>query len=303
LFSSGPLQASTQGGTEFVTLTLVDILRSSSAYLGRAGVERPRLEAEVLIGHVLQLERLQLYVQFERPLDEPELGDLRSILKRRAGGAPLAYLVGEREFFGLSFWVREGVLIPRPESELVVELGLIRLADKVGSARAADLGTGSGCLGIALAVGSSSLQLDAVDVSKVAVEVARGNANRMAVGDRVTVLQGSWCGPLLGRGLYDLIVSNPPYVTSKELTLLDSGVRDFEPRLALEAGEDGLEPYRALLAELPRITAAGATVLLEVDPRRAPAVVELATQPWPGSTPLIHRDLTGRDRVVEVTVP
>ncbi|MGB9483542.1 MAG: hypothetical protein WCB86_06570, partial [Candidatus Dormiibacterota bacterium] len=115
-----------------MTLTLVDILRSSSAYLGRAGVDRPRLEAELLIGHVLHLERLQLYVQFERPLDEPELGVLRSILKRRAGGAPLAYLIGEREFFGLSFLVREGVLIPRPESELVVELGLARIAAQGG---------------------------------------------------------------------------------------------------------------------------------------------------------------------------
>ncbi|MGA7172518.1 MAG: peptide chain release factor N(5)-glutamine methyltransferase [Candidatus Dormiibacterota bacterium] len=286
-----------------MTLTLVDILRSSSAYLGRAGVDRPRLEAELLIGHVLHLERLQLYVQFERPLDEPELGVLRSILKRRAGGAPLAYLIGEREFFGLSFLVREGVLIPRPESELVVELGLARIAAQGGPVRAADLGTGSGCLGIALTARSSYLQMDAVDVSMVAVDVARENASRLGVRDRFTVLPGSWCDPLLDRGPYDLVVSNPPYVTTQELTLLEPVVRDFEPHLALEAGEDGLDSYRALLAELPRITAPGATVLLEVDPRRAQAVVEVATQIWAGPNSVIHRDLTGRDRVVEVTVP
>jgi release factor glutamine methyltransferase len=286
-----------------VPLTLLDILRSSAAYLRRAGLERPRLEAEVLMGYVLHLERLQLYLQFERPLDERELSDLRSILKQRAVGTPVAYLVGQREFFGLCIAVREGVLVPRPESELLVELALARLTGRESPQRGADLGTGSGCLGIAIAAGAPSLRVDAVDVSEIAVEVALRNAARLGVGNRVSIFQGSWCDPLLDRGPYDLIVSNPPYVTSAELAALDHGVRDFEPQLALDAGEDGLDPYRELMFELPRITTADSAILLEVDPSRARAVVELAEKAWPGTATLVHHDLAGRDRVVEVTVP
>ncbi len=286
-----------------MALTLLEILRSSAAYLGRAGIDHPRLEAELLIGHVLSLERIQLYLQFERPLEEPELGNLRSILKRRAGGTPFAYLLGEREFFGLRFAVREGVLIPRPESELLVALALARLASNEGSAGGADIGTGSGCLGIAIAIGAPSLRVDAVDVSEMAIEVARSNAAQLGVSERVTFFQGSWCDPLLDRSPYDLVVSNPPYITSAELAALEPGVRDFEPTLALDGGPDGLAPYRALMAELPHIVAPEATILLEVDASRAEVVAKLAAQAWPGASPQIHRDLAGRDRVVEVTVP
>ncbi len=284
-------------------VTLIDILHSSTAYLGRAGVPRPRLEAEVLMSHVLSVERIQLYLQFERYLEEPELSDLRAILKRRVRGTPMAYLTGEREFYGLSFGVREGVLIPRPESELVVELALARLTGRQAPAKAADLGTGTGCLGIAIAVSTPSLLVDAVDISEDAVELAASNATRIGVAERFTVTRGSWTDPLLGRGPYQLIVSNPPYVTTEEISSLEPGVRDFEPTLALDAGPDGLRTYRDLIPQLPRIAADRATILLEVDPRRAPAVAEMAAQSWPGSVPLVHRDLSGRDRVVEVPVP
>lgn len=281
-------------------LTLLEVLRGSAAYLARAGVQRHRLEAEILMAHILGLARLDLYLQFERPLREPELTDLRSLLKRRARGAPVAYLIGEREFFGLHFSVREGVLIPRPESELVVELALAHLAARDGPILGADLGTGSGCLGIAIAVRTPSARVDAVDISETAVQVARSNSVQLGVSDRVKVIQGWWGRPLDGRGPYDLIVSNPPYVTSAELVALDPGVRDFEPKLALNAGRDGLAPYRELLVELPKLAAPGATVLLEVDPRRAAAIASLAAQIWPSAEPTLHRDLSGRERVLEV---
>lgn len=283
-------------------VTLLDVLQGSAAYLGRAGIERPRLEAEVLMAHVLELERIDLYLQFDRPLDEPDLVRLRSILKRRAAGNPVAYLVGEREFFGLCFAVREGVLIPRPESELLVELALGRLALKDDPTVIADFGTGSGCLGIAIAVGAPSARVDAVDVSEIAVEVATGNAKRLGVGDRVAILQGSWGEPLEGRGPYDVIVSNPPYLATAELAALDHGVRDFEPQLALDGGADGLTPYRELMAELPRLAAPKATILLEVDAERAGTVVRLAEHAWPSVSPRVHRDLAGRKRVVEVSL-
>jgi release factor glutamine methyltransferase len=285
-----------------VPMTLLEILRGSTDYLTRAGVQPARLEAEILLAHVLGLGRLDLYLQFERPLTEPDLAALRSLLRRRVQGSPVAYLTGEREFFGLRFSVREGVLIPRPESELVVELALARLAAKDAPAVAADLGTGSGCIGIAIAVGSPSTWIDAVDISETAVEVASSNAAQLGVSERVTVVQGSWGRPLKGRGPYNLIVSNPPYVTIDELNALEPGVRDFEPLLALDAGQDGLAPYRELLGDLPELAVADATILLEVDPRRADAVAQLASESWPSAEPKLHSDLSGRDRVLEVVL-
>lgn len=285
-----------------VPMTLLEILRGSTDYLARSGIHPARLEAEVLLAHVLGLGRLDLYLQFERPLEEPDLESLRSLLRRRALGSPLAYLTGEREFFGLGFSVSDGVLIPRPESELVVELALARLAAKEGPIVGADLGTGSGCLGIAIAVKAPEARIDAVDISETAVRVARSNAAQLGVSSRVTVIKGSWGQPLEGRGPYNLIVSNPPYVTSAELMALEPEVRDFEPRLALDAGQDGLAPYRELLIGLPKLTAPDATVLLEVDPRRSHAVAKLASDGWAAAEPKLHRDLSGRERVVEVTL-
>jgi release factor glutamine methyltransferase len=283
-------------------MTLLEVLRGSTDYLTRAGVQSARLEAELLLAHVLGLGRLDLYLQFERALVEPDLTELRSLLRRRVQGTPVAYLTGEREFFGLRFAVREGVLIPRPESELVVELALARLAAKDGPAVATDLGTGSGCIGIAIAVRAPSTKIDAVDISETAVQVASSNAAKLGVSERVTVIQGSWGRPLKGRGPYNLIVSNPPYVGTTELSALDQGVRDFEPILALDAGRDGLAPYRELLVDLPELAAADATILLEVDPRRAEAVAKLASENWPSAKPKLHRDLSGRDRVLEVAL-
>jgi len=254
------------------------------------------------LAHVLGVGRLDLYLQFERPLTEPDLTELRSLLRRRVQGTPVAYLTGEREFFGLRFSVREGVLIPRPESELVVELALARLAAKDGPTVAADVGTGSGCIGIAIAVRALSTRVDAVDISDTAVQVARSNAVQLGVSERVTVIQGSWGRPLKGRGPYNLIVSNPPYVSTAELADLEPGVRDFEPILALDASRDGLAPYRELLVELPELPAADATILLEVDPRRAGAVAKLASENWPSAELKLHRDLSGRDRVLEVAL-
>jgi release factor glutamine methyltransferase len=285
-----------------VPLTLLEVLRGSSSYLSRAGIERPRLDAEVLLAHLLQVRRIDLYLQFERPLTDLELTKLRSTLRLRARGTPVAYLVGEREFYGLSFIVKEGVLIPRPESELVVELALADPVHQNRPRRVADLGTGSGCIGIAIAVAEPLATVDAVDISEVAVEVARDNANRLGVGDRVSILRGSWGEPLAGRGPYDVVVCNPPYVTSAELEELESGVREFEPSLALDAGRDGLAPYRELTPDLPKLAGPGATVLLEVDPRRAVAVAKLVVDAWPVARTRLHLDHSQRERVVEVDV-
>ena len=289
-------------GREFACLTVLQVLRRSTEYLGRSRSNSPRLEAELLLAHALGLGRIDLYLQFDRPLDEPEIDLARSLLKRRSRGTPIAYLVGEREFYGLALAVRPGVLIPRPESELLVEIGLRRLEEDQRPSSCADLGTGSGALGVALASLAPSVRVEAVDLAEVAVEVARDNARRLGVSDRFTAVQGSWRDALRGRGPYDLIVSNPPYLTDGELRDSDRGVRDFEPALALAGGPDGLTAYRELITALSALAAPGTTVLLEVDPRRAAAVAAMCLQAWPGCTLRTHRDLSGKDRVVEASL-
>ncbi|MGC2191763.1 MAG: peptide chain release factor N(5)-glutamine methyltransferase [Candidatus Dormiibacterota bacterium] len=281
-------------------MKLLQVLQRATSFLERAHVARPRLEAELLLAHGLGIRRIDLYLQFERPLAEGELTLLRDLLSRRAAGCPTAYLVGNREFYGITIGVATGVLIPRPETEQLVEIGLARLSALGRPSRAADLGTGSGCLALALASGRPDLTVDAVDISEIAVKQARENVERLGVGDRVTVAQGSWAEPLRRRPQYDLIVSNPPYVTSEELQELDRTVRDFEPKLGLDGGSDGLAAYRDLSLSLGSCVGPGTTVLLEGDPRRLPAVREIFLSAWPDSIPALHQDLSHRDRVLEI---
>lgn len=281
-------------------LTLLDVLRRSTDFLQRAGVARPRLEAELLISRALGVGRLGLYLQFDRPMAAKELERPRELVRRRARGTPTAYLLGEREFYGLAFRVGPGVLIPRPESELLVELALSRISQRPGPWRVADLGTGSGCLAITVAVKAAEAWVEATDISEEALEVARGNAQRHLVVDRVTFRPGSWAQVLTDREPFDLVLSNPPYIARQELQGLEREVRDFEPLLALDGGEDGLDSYRELLPQLPSILATRGLVLLEVDCNRAAEVAELCRESFPGAGVSSHRDLSGRERVVEV---
>ncbi|MGC1185709.1 MAG: peptide chain release factor N(5)-glutamine methyltransferase [Candidatus Dormiibacterota bacterium] len=278
-------------------MTVLEVLRRSSAYLGRAGISSPRFESEVILADALGLSRLDLYLQFERPLDEVEVTRLRELIQRRGQGTPMAYLLAVREFYGLSFKVGPGVLVPRPETELLVELGLAVL-DR-GARRCADLGSGTGCVGVALAVNRPFLEVEAVDLSDQAVQLTVENGRRHGVQDRLRVLRGSWAEPLHGRGEFPLILSNPPYVTSAEYCALDPGVRDFEPRVALDGGTDGLDSYRALLASLPPVAAQGTTLLLETDPRRMDRLILLCQEAWPHGVAAVHQDLSGRSRVLE----
>jgi release factor glutamine methyltransferase len=280
-----------------VPLTLLEVLRRSTRHLAASGSETPRLDSELILAHALQVDRISLYVQFERPLAEEELALIRPLLAARAQGRPLAYLLGRREFFGLDFAVDERVLIPRPESELLVELA-IRLGPD--AERAADLGSGSGCLGIAMAASLPRLRCDLVEVEPGAAAVARQNVQRHKLQERVRVCEGSWAEPLEGLGPYQLLVSNPPYVTTAEWERLDRTVRDFEPRRALDGGEDGLRPYGELLPQLGAVAAPGAVVLLEGDPRRLAQVERLAQEALAVAETVSHLDLSGRARVLEV---
>ncbi|HVC39303.1 MAG TPA: peptide chain release factor N(5)-glutamine methyltransferase [Candidatus Dormibacteraeota bacterium] len=285
-------------------MQLGEALRLGTAFLARSGeIGSPRRDAEELLRDALSLTRLELYLQFERPLTDGELTRIRDLLRRRRQQEPMAYLLGEVEFHGLEIRVVAGILIPRPESELLVELALAQI-DKLGPGptTVADLGCGSGCLGIAIAAAAPEATIYASDVSEIAAATTRQNAKKNGVGDRVTVTQSSWASGMAATGPLQVVVANPPYVTSAELDTLDRSVRDFEPRLALDGGPDGLTCYRELGADLVTAVAPGTAILLEGDPRRLEAVAALMAHTWPQAGLTIHKDTAERDRVLEVLI-
>jgi release factor glutamine methyltransferase len=281
------------------TPTLIDIVRLSTTYLGDHGSSSARLDSELLCAQALGLRRIDLYLQFDRPLDEQELASIRELVRRRGKGEPVAYITGTREFYGRPFTVTPDVLIPRPDTETLVQRAVAYLRDRPGAElRVADLGTGSGCIAITLGAEVPGMRVFATDVSAAAIDVARANAT--ALGIDVEFVEASWADPL--DGTFDLIVSNPPYVTTEELAAVDRDVRDFEPVGALLGGDDGLDAYRALLASIHDHVSA-ARLMLEVDPRHADAVAILVSETFPGAVTSPVPDLTGRTRVLDVELP
>ncbi|MBV9100293.1 MAG: peptide chain release factor N(5)-glutamine methyltransferase [Candidatus Dormibacteraeota bacterium] len=285
------------------TRTVLDVVRLSTTYLAEHGSPSARLDAELLCAHALGLRRLDLYLQYDRPLRDDELQRARDAVRRRGLQEPVAYITGERDFYGRSFEVDRHVLVPRPETETLVGLALHRMRERAPrdvTPRVADLGTGSGCIAVTLACEVAGADVVATDISDEALAVAARNAARHDVAERISFLQGDWAAPV--DGALDMVVSNPPYVTTDELETADPGVREYEPRLALEAGDDGLDAYRALLASLEgRLQPAG-VLLFEVDPRRGAAVTALMELSFPGCSVQLHPDLTGRPRVAECSL-
>jgi release factor glutamine methyltransferase len=269
----------------------------------------PRLDAEVLLRHVLGLDRSALYAHPERRLSEAERRRFDALVERRAAGEPVAYLTGEREFMGLPFAVDRRTLVPRPETEVLVERALALLAGRPGTdddpVRVVDVGTGSGAIAVAvaaLAPRPEGLRVFATDLSGPALAVARRNTARLLGPGRprVDFVQGSLLEAL--RGPFDLVLANLPYVPSEEVPGLPASVSRYEPALALDGGPDGLDLNRALLADLEGKLRPGGGVLLECDPRQAPLLAGLVAAALPGAAVRTLRDLAGRDRVVEGVV-
>jgi release factor glutamine methyltransferase len=277
----------------------MDVLRLSTTYIGDHGSSSARLDSELLCAHALGLRRIDLYLQFDRPLDETELASIRELVRRRSKGEPVAYITGTRDFYGRAFSVSPDVLVPRPDTETLVEHAVAYLRARPGAElRVADLGTGSGCIAITLAAEVSGMRVIGTDVSAAALDVARANAT--ALGVDVAFIECSWADRL--DGSFDLIGTNPPYVTTTELASVERDVRDFEPHGALLGGEDGLDAYRSLLTSV-RDHASTARLMLEVDPRHADAVAALITGTFPGTTIRNVPDLTARTRVLDVEMP
>ncbi len=279
---------------------LLEILRRAERYLADNGVERARLEAEHLLAHILGCSRLDLYLQFERPLDEPELEPFRELLRKRRQRVPCQYLIGETEFYGVPFAVDERVLIPRPETEHLVEAALDRLrALEVGAEPLVyEIGTGSGCVAVAIAHEAPRCRVIASDASAGALELARANAERNGVADRVTFVEGNLFEPYVQEADADLIVSNPPYVSQAEWDELPEEIRLHEPREALDGGPDGLRVIRELVTGGPGHLKPGGRLLIEVGHTQAPAVKELMAATGALDEIETVRDYSGIERVV-----
>jgi release factor glutamine methyltransferase len=276
------------------TWTVRRLLEWTEDFLRKKGVEGPRLEAQILLAHALGCQKIELYVRHDEEPAEDKRTFFREMIRKRADGMPVAYLVGYREFYSLPFTISPAVLIPRPETETLVmqALGIMRSME---SPQVLDLGTGSGCIAITLAKQHKSVRVTAVDVSAAALELASANAKRHGIADRVTFLEGDLLGPVNGH-TYDMIVSNPPYIADAEFATLDRGVREFEPRSALAGGPDGLTFYRRIATEAAGHLSPGGTVMVEIGATQGPAVRELfETHIGPGK---VLPDSAGRPRVV-----
>ncbi len=258
--------------------------------------DRPQLEAELLLASLLERPRTYLWAHPEASLPPQQAADYAAWVQRRAAGEPLPYIIGQSEFYGLTFTVTPDVLIPRPETETLVEAALAWLKMHPVST-AVDVGTGSGCIAVALAVHAPSLRLYATDISPAALQVARANAERHNVAERLTFLEGDLLMPLPEP--IHLIVSNPPYVTEEEWDALPLSVRR-EPRTALLAGADGLDAIRRLLAQAQRRLRPGGLMLVEIGERQGQAAQALAQAAFPKAEVTILPDLAGKDRVLSI---
>ncbi|MFW5878810.1 MAG: peptide chain release factor N(5)-glutamine methyltransferase [Myxococcota bacterium] len=291
------------GSGEGRVWTVMEVLDWTAGRFKRAGIDTPRLDAEVLLAHVLGCDRLRLYVEHDRPLNPDERARYRDLVRRRTAGEPAAYLIGEKEFYGRSFKVDRRVLIPRPETEHLVDAALEALRDEpaasTGEPMALDLGTGSGCIGITLAAELPGLRMVMVDLSQDACELAAENAERLGVAERVRILQGDLFSPVEreGAGPFSLIVSNPPYIASDEVAGLMRDVRDHEPSGALDSGPSGTEVLERIIREAPRFALPGASVILEHGEGQGEALLALVEADEHYEAARDIRDHAGLDRV------
>jgi release factor glutamine methyltransferase len=242
-------------------LTLLEVIQKTAEFFAAKGVENPRLNAEMLVGHVLGLPRMQLYLQFERTMAEAELEKIRPLVKRRSQHEPLQYILGETEFFHLKLKVDRRALVPRPETEQLCELITQRLA--APPAAVLDLGTGGGAIALALAAFYPGAAVTALDVSEEALALARENAAALGLAARVRLLRSDWFTALEPEARFDLVVANPPYLSAGETAAAMREVREHEPRIALTPGPDGSEALRRIVAETPRFLQAGGCLALE----------------------------------------
>jgi release factor glutamine methyltransferase len=279
--------------------TIGSLLNWTANYLSQRECESPRVDAEVLLAHTLGCKRIDLYgLRHGEPADEAVRQRYRELIRKRVEGCPVAYLVGRKEFFSLEFEVSPAVLIPRPDSEVAV-MECLALAKALAEPRVLDVGTGSGNLAVSIAKQHKGARVTATDVSGDALAVARRNATRHGVGERITFLQGDLMAPLPAGELFDFVVSNPPYIAEVDLPRLPPGVRDFEPRLALDGGADGFVVFDCLVEDAKSFLEPGGWLIVEIgSPQEERARQRIGVQGGYELLPTV-RDFSGHPRVLK----
>ena len=276
------------------------------AFFEKKGIDPPRLSAELLLAHVFKYPRIRLYTDLARPLTDAELDTIRGLVKRAAEHEPIQYLTGKAHFYNLEFEVNRDVLIPRSDTETLVDRAMAHLKTHVGAEppRVLELCTGSGCVAASIATHHKTAMVVATDVSLPALDVARRNIERLKLTERIELLCGDLYGALeklVDARPFDVIAANPPYIASEKMAGLDRNVREYEPALALDGGADGLDPHRKILAGAHERLVPGGRLMMEIAYDQEEAALWMLRDDPRFSDPKCFRDLAGRPRVVEAT--
>lgn len=286
--------------------TVKRLLEWTTQFFTRKDVDSPRLSSEMLLSHVLGCPRIKLYTDFDKHVPEAKLSEYRELVRRAATHEPVAYLTGRAPFFNLDLAVSRDVLIPRPDTETLVE-NVVQLARAVSgfeAPRVLDLCTGSGAIALAVASRLKNAVVVATDISDAVLAVARGNAERLGLSSRIVFLRGDLFSALNGHAEaqpFDLLLANPPYIPSADIAHLDASVRDFEPHLALDGGEDGMDLHRRIIEASESRLRPGGRMYLEIQFDQGPAMLELAKHNPFLSDCRILKDAAGNERVFTAT--
>ena len=283
--------------------TIGELLKVSADYLKQKGIDAPRLSAEILLAHQLHLTRVKLYLQHDQPLTEQEVEGYRALVRRRLSREPVQYITGTQEFWSMEFMVNPSVLIPRPETEVLLEQAiLLRKEDpnlQSEGVNLLDLGTGCGALAVALAREFEKASICATDLSEEALRVARRNAERLGVKDRIEFRCGDWFTPFAGKAArFDMILSNPPYIPTEAMETLSLEVRNHEPRSALDGREQGMVHIHRILREAAGYLVPGGWILMEMDPDQTPKAVRIIEETGQFTEHRRIQDYTHRYRMV-----
>jgi release factor glutamine methyltransferase len=279
-------------------MTVLEGIQKSTEFLAKKEIDSPRLQAELLLAHVLKLPRMKLYLNFERALTDAETATYRELVKRRSQHEPLQHITGSTSFCGLEIAVNRHVLVPRPETEILAEAGWSYLSTLNSQpSTVLDFGTGSGCIAIALAAKCLNANVTALDVSPEALDVAKQNAAKNNFSDKIQFLQGDGFAALPKEIQFDLIISNPPYIPTAEIATLEPEVRDFDPRGALDGGADGLDFYRRFALEARKFLKPAGKIMLEFGDGQADSIRNIfEQQKW--IVEAIREDYTQRQRIL-----
>jgi release factor glutamine methyltransferase len=281
--------------------TIQKLLNWVAEYLKNKGIDSPRLSAELLLSYVLGLKRIELYTQFEKIVSEKQLAKLHDLVERAGQHEPTAYLTGKTEFYSLELDIRTDCMIPRPETELLVERAIEFLRTRTGKQFVCDLCTGSGCIAVAIARNYPQCQIIATDISDAALSVAAKNIEKYGLKEKIKLLCGDLFDPIMPQldvERFDLIVCNPPYVSAAEFEKLEKNVKDYEPKVALFAGDDGLDIYRRIIERVEQFLKPDAALMLEIGYNQGQAVRQLLEQIRIFAEITIEKDFNGNDRIV-----